>query len=168
MNSYIPIFKDLSQGQSIYALIKSRDFRYVEGKIVSISLPRLDQTKNIIPQSVIDVTYELDNINYTDTINITDSMFQTEKPGSVTLVSTCKDSIIRELRATIKSTEEYLSTIDDVIEQKQKNLKQSKDLISKLDTEWAEKQAFENRIVALEENSKETNTLLKDLIKKLG
>jgi hypothetical protein len=76
-----------------------------------------------IPNNVIDVTYEINNTNYTDVINVTDSMFSTDKPGAITLVSTSKDIILRELRASLKLDEDFLSSIDETKERKVKNVK---------------------------------------------
>lgn len=169
MNNYIPLFKDLTPGQSIYALIKGPELQYIEGKIVSVGLQRMDMPKDItIPRNVIDVTYELNGVNYTDTVGITDTMFQTHKLGATSLVATSKDTILRELRASLKIDEEFLATVDETKEQKKKNVEQYKRLIGQLDTEWAEKQALENRITTLENNSKETNTLLKSILDKLS
>jgi len=95
-------------------------------------------SKNIsIPNNVIDVTYEINNANYTDVINIADSMFSTEKPGAITLVSTSKDIILRELRESLKLDEDFLNSIDETKKRKTRNIEQYKSLISKLDTEWA-------------------------------
>ena len=168
MNNYTPLFKDLSAGQPIYALVKGQDLKYIEGKIVSVGMQRMDMPKDVaIPRNVIDVTYELDGVNYTDTINITDSMFPTKKLGATTLVTTTKDVILRELRASLQIDEDFLANVEKTKEQKKKNVQQYKELISKLDTEWAEKQALENRIITLENNSKETNSLLKSILEKL-
>ncbi len=169
MSNYVPLFKDLTGGQPIYALVKGKDLKYIEGKIVSIGLQRIDVPKGAtMPRNVVDVTYELEGTNYTDAVNVTDSMFPTEKTGAVTLVTTSKDTILRELRASMKLDEEFLNTVDETKEKKKKNVEQCKELIGQLDTEWAEKQAFENRITALENNSKETNTLLKSILDKLS
>ena len=169
MDNYIPLFKNMTQGQPIYALVKSDPINYYEGKIISVGSPRIDMSKNMsIPNNVIDVTYEINNANYTDVINIADSMFSTEKPGAITLVSTSKDIILRELRESLKLDEDFLNSIDETKERKTRNIEQYKSLISKLDTEWAKQQALENRITSLENNSKETNTLLKTILEKLG
>ena len=169
MNNYIPLFKDMSPGQSIYALMKGDTIDYAEGKIVSISPQRLDMPKDVaIPRNVIDVTYEINGTNYTDVINITDSMFPTKNTGVTTLVATSKDTIVRELRASLKIDEDFLSSIDETIERKKRNVDQYKSLIAKLDTEWAKQQAIETRITNLENTSKETNTLLKTILDKLG
>lgn len=51
----------------------------------------MDMPKDVaIPRNVIDVTYELNSVNYTDVINVTDSMFPTTKLGATTLVATDK------------------------------------------------------------------------------
>lgn len=169
MNNYIPLFKDLTVGQPVYALTKGSELKYTEGKIVSVGMQRMDMPKEVaIPRNVIDITYELGGVNYTDTVNITDSMFPTTKTGATTLVATSKDTILRELRASLKIDEDFLSTVEETKKQKQKNVKQYKTLIGKLDTEWAEKQALESRISILENNSKETNTLLKSILDKLS
>jgi len=75
-----------------------------------------------MPNNVVDVTYEINNTNYTDVVNITDYMFSTGKPGSITLVTTSKDIILRELRASLKLDEEFLESIDETIERKTKNV----------------------------------------------
>lgn len=169
MNNYSPLFKDLSTGQPVYVLVKGAELKYIEGRIVNIGLPRMDMPKEMaMPKNVIDITYELDGVNYTDTVNVTDSMFSTTKLGSIALLATSKDIILRELRASLKLDEEFLATVDQTKEQKEKNVKSYKELIGKLDTEWAEKQALESRITTLENASKETNTLLKSILEKLG
>jgi hypothetical protein len=73
----------------------------------------MDMPKEMaMPKNVIDITYELDGVNYTDTVNVTDSMFSTTKLGSIALLATSKDIILRELRASLKLDEEFLATVD--------------------------------------------------------
>lgn len=169
MNNYIPLFKDLTPGQPIYVLVKGQELKYIEGKIVNVGMQRMDMPKEItMPRNVIDITYDLEGVNYTDTVNITDSMFPSNKLGATALVATSKDTILRELRASLKIDEEFLATVDQTKQQKEKNVQEYKKLIGKLDTEWAEKQALESRIITLENASRETNTLLKSIIDKLG
>lgn len=169
MNNYIPLFKDTIPGQPVYALLKGDSMQYFEGKIISVSPQRMEMPKDIvIPKNVIDITYEINSTNYTDTINVTDSMFPTQKPGCVTLVATSKDIILREVRESLKLDEEFLETVDETIEKKKNNVEQYKSLLLKLDTDLAQQQALESRITNLENNSKETNDLLKSILKKLG
>lgn len=169
MNEYVPLLKDMNQGQAIFALVKGDDIEYIEGKIISVGPQRVDMMKDIsIPRTVVDITYELKGTNYTDVININDSMFSTKKPGFITLVSSSKDIILKEIKASLKIDEDFIEGIDNTIAKKKNNIEQYKDLILKLDTEWAKQQAIETRITSLENNSKETNILLKTILDKLG
>lgn len=169
MNNYIPLFKDLTSGQPVYILIKGKELKYIEGKIINVGVQRMDMPKEIaLPRNVIDITYEAEGVNYTDTINVTDSMFSTSKLGATALIATSKDTILRELRASLKIDEEFLATVDQTKKQKQSNVQQYKALIGKLDTEWAEKQALESRITTLENNSEKTNQLLQSILDKLS
>jgi hypothetical protein len=77
---------------------------------------------SMLPKNVIDVTYTLDGKNYTEAVGITDSMFPTEKLGALSLISTNKDTIVRELRASLKIDEDFLATIDKTIEKKKSNI----------------------------------------------
>jgi hypothetical protein len=113
MNNYIPLFKDLTSGQPVYILIKGKELKYIEGKIINVGVQRMDMPKEIaLPRNVIDITYEAEGVNYTDTINVTDSMFSTSKLGATALIATSKDTILRELRASLKIDEEFLATVD--------------------------------------------------------
>lgn len=169
MTEYTPLLKDLKQDQPIYALIKDDDISYVEGKVLNVGIQRMDISKNIsMPVNVIDINYELNGNTFTDVIGVNDSTFTTKKPGAITLVSTNKDIILKEIRTSLKLDEEFLDSIDDTIAKKKRNIEQYKSLILKLDTEWAKQQAIETRITSLENNSKETNILLKSILDKLG
>lgn len=160
------LFKDLSVGSTIYALVKdSNDLKYLEGSVVSIGQQRIDfalqQTK-----TVIDLTYSLEDKNYTDVIDITSYVFSTEKIGNITLISTDKELIIRELQATLKKAEDFIKSLDVEVPKNKKRIEDCKKLISSLDTTYAEKQKFEERIKKLEDNSAETNKLLNELLSK--
>ena len=174
------LFKDLTPGSAIYALIKADDeLRYEEGSIVTIGQQRIDmpqvQANNSFPipamptsKTVIDVTYSIAGKNFTDAVEVTAYMFPTEKPGAITLIATDKETIVRELKATQKRAEDYLKRVETEVPKNKKRVEDSKALISLLDTEYAEKQELENRIKKLESGTAETNNLLKQLIAKLG
>lgn len=175
------LFKDLTPGSPIHALIKDKnELRYEEGSIVTIGQQRVEMPQMPTPnngtfpipampasKTVIDVTYSISGKNFTDAVEITGYMFPTEKPGAVTLIATDKEPIIRELRATLKRAEDYLKEVETEIPRNKKRVEDSKTLISLLDTEYAEKQELENRIKKLEDGTAETNSLLKQLIAKL-
>ena len=173
------LFKDLTPGNTIYALIKKPDeLVYSEGSIVTVGAQRVEmpEMKNGTfptmqqmqsPKTVVDVTYSIDGKNYTDAVEVSSFMFPTEKPGAISLITTDKASIVRELRATLKRSEDYLKSIETEKPRNEKRVEDSKALISLLDTEYAEKQQFENRIKKLEESGAETNKLLNQILSKL-
>ena len=167
------LFKDLNSGSKIYALVKKdAELQYFEGTIVTkgaqrMDMPQMQSGQIPMTRSVIDVTYSIDGKNYTDAVDITASMFPTEKPGAITLVATEKEPIIRELRATLSKAEDYLKSVEVEVPRNKKRIEDCKDLISLLDVEYAEKQEFELRLKKLEDGSKETNKLLNQILNKL-
>lgn len=167
------LFKDLNPGSRIYALVKKdAELQYFEGSIITVGPQRLDMPQmqsGQIPmsRSVVDVTYSIDGKNYTDAVDITASMFPTEKLGAITLVTTEKEAIIRELRATLSKAEDYLKSVEVEVPRNEKRVDDCKALIGLLDTEFAEKQEFDNRLKKLEDSNKETNKLLTQILNKL-
>ena len=66
-------------------------------------------------------------------------MFPTEKLGDITLISTDKDPIIRELHATLKRAEDYIKNVETEVPRNKKRIDDCKKLIGSLDTVYAEK-----------------------------
>ena len=174
------LFKDLTAGSPIYALIKAdNELQFSEGAIVSIGQQRAELPQPSAngafpfpgnmpaPKTVVDVTYTIEGKNYTDAVDVTACMFPTEKTGAITLVATDKEPIIREIKATLKRSEDYLKNVEVEVPKNRKRVEDCKTLISLLDTEYAEKQVFENRIKKLEEGSATTNKLLNQILSKL-
>lgn len=174
------LFKDLTAGSPIYALIKADDeLQFSEGAIVSIGQQRAELPQPSAngafpfpgnmptPKTVVDVTYTIEGKNYTDAVDVTACMFPTEKTGAITLVATDKEPIIREIKATLKRSEDYLKSIEVEVPKNRKRVDDCKALIGLLDTEFAEKQEFENRIKKLEEGNATTNKLLTQILSKL-
>lgn len=166
----VVLFKGLNQGSVIYALFKGDELQYKEGIIVSISAPRLDtQPANAFPiqtstfNNVIDVTYSLDGKNYTDTVNAESSCFQTSNPGVVSLITTDKDAILQELRASLKVSEDHLAKD----EWHQNRVKQCQALIAKHDKAFAEKKEQDERISKIENNLTDITKVLDRILKKL-
>lgn len=170
------LFTDLSAGATVHALIKGDNMRYVEGQIVSVGTPRMEMpavtspgiSMPAIPKNVVDVTYSLEGKNFTDAVDVNVSMMPTDKPGATTLLATDKATILRELRATLKIDEDYLANVKNEKARHEKSAAKCKELITALDTEYAEKQAFEQRIKTLEEGQSQTNTMLQQIIDKLN
>lgn len=164
------LFKGLAAGTVVYALMKGDDMKYQEGSIVSVSQPRMNmpemkpgQMQMPSMQEVVDVTYSIDGKNYTDMVEVTASMFPTKNPGALTLVSTDKEAIVRELRATLKASENYIKEAEREVPKQEKRIGQCKDLIAQLDTEFKEKQENEKRFAKIEETQKEQGGKLDDI-----
>lgn len=119
------------------------------------------------PKTVVDVTYSIDNKNYTDAVEITSCMFPTEKLGDITLIATDKDPIIRELHATLKRAEDYIKSVETEVPRNKKRIDDCKKLIGSLDTVYAEKQELDSRIKKLEDSNAHTNELLTQILSKL-
>lgn len=175
----LALFKDLSSGCAVYALVKKQDeLVYTEGSIVSVGQPRVEIPANKTgqiqlgqafqaPKTIVDVTYSLDGKNYTDAVEVTAYMFPTENPGAISLIATDKEPIIRELHATKKKASDYLKSIETEVPRNKKRIEDCDALISLLDTQYAEKQEIENRIKKLEDSSSKTNELLEKILNKL-
>lgn len=166
MNS---LFKDLTPASVVYALMKGDDIKYIEGSIVSVSQPRMnmpDMKMGQMPtmQNVVDVTYSLDGKNYTDTVDTTASMFSTKNTGVLTLISTDRESIVRELHATLKTSENYIRESEREVPRQKKRIKDCKALIMQLDTDFKEKQQNEERFTKLEETQKEQGGKLDEIL----
>lgn len=177
MNNQNVLFKDLTAGATVHALIKGDNMRYVEGQIVSVGMPRMEMppantspaiAMPAMPKNVVDVTYSLEGKNFTDAIDVNASMVPTDKPGATTLLATDKATILRELRATLKIDEDYLANVKAEKARHEKSAAKCKELITSLDTEYAEKQAFEKRILSLEQGQSQTNSMLQQIIEKLN
>lgn len=151
-------FRESHAGSAVYALIKGDSLRYTEGTLVSVGYPRVSPVPSgQVFAQVVDVTYTLDGKTYTDAVDVTATMFSTDKPGALTLVSTAKDPVVRELHETMKQSE---AAIKDVSKHK-KRIEECKTLIAQLDTAYNEKQKMDGRLTRLEESMEEILKLLK-------
>ena len=165
------LFKGLAAGTVIYALLKGDDMKYQEGTIVSVSQPRMNypdmkpgQMQMPSVQEVVDVTYSLEGKNYTDMVEVTAGMFQTKNPGVLALVSTDKDAIVRELRASLNASENYIKEAEREVPRQEKRIGQCKELIAQLDTEYKDKQENEKRFAKIEETQKEQGGKLDQIL----
>lgn len=164
------LFKDLVKGSALYALVKKDGLlEYKEGKLISVGIPRVEMKTEVLaaPRTVVDVTYSFEGVDYTDAVDVNAPFFSTKNFGALSLVATETDTILKELRATLSSSEQYIKDSETEIPNSKKRIIQCKELIGKLDTSYAEKQAIEQRIVKLEEQGSETNKLLSQILKKL-
>lgn len=168
------LFKDMTVGALAYALVKDEnELKYIEGSIVSVSQPRMNmpeikpgQMPMQMPtmQQVVDVTYSLEGKNYTDVVDAAAGVFSTNNPGAVTMVSTEKDAVVRELHATLNTSENYLKDAEREVPKQKKRIKDCKALILQLDTEFKEKQQTEERFAKIEESQRELGSKLDRLL----
>lgn len=152
------LFKDLAPAQTVYVLAKGNELKYCEGSIVSVGQPRMEMPNTTpVPMTmpamrqVIDVTYTVGDKNYTDTVDVAASVFPTEKNGEVMMVATEKEAIVKELHATLKSSENYITEAEKRVPKEKKRVKECKALIAQLDTAYMEKQRTEDRFMKIEE-----------------
>lgn len=160
----------MPKGGCIYALVKGDKLEYKEGTLVNIGVPRVEMGKDAmtLPKTVVDVTYSFGEATFTDVAEVNLPMLQTKQlGGEIALVATDSDTILKEVRATLKVSENYIKEAETELPKNKKRIDQCKELIGRLDTAFAEKQEFEQRISKLEDSSAETNKLLKQLLKKL-
>ena len=165
------LFKGLAAGTVIYALMKGDDMKYQEGSIVSVSQPRMNmpemkpgQMQMPSVKEVVDVTYSIDGKNYTDMVEVTAGMFPTKNPGVLTLVSTDKEAIVRELRATLNTSENYIKEAEREVPRQKKRIGQCEELIAQLDTEFKEKQENEKRFAKIEETQRTQGGKLDEIL----
>ena len=167
------LFKDLSNGGVIYALLKGDDLKYEEGTIVSVGQPRTEmpplapgQMPVAMPglKTVVDVTYSINGKNYTDAVEITADAFCSKNPGALTLVSTSKETVVRELHATLKTSENYIAEAEREIPKQEKRVTECKALIAQLDTEFKERQQNEQRFSKIEEAQREQGSKLDKIL----
>ena len=170
------LFKDMTPGQTIYALMKSDELKYCEGSIISVGPQRMEmpqvpagQTPLQMPsiKNVVDVTYSLDGKNFTDTVDITACVFPTDKPGALSLVATDKEAVVRELHATLNNSENYLKEAEREVPKHEKRVKDCKGLIAQLDTDFKEKQQLEERFGKIEETQKDQGSKLDQILELL-
>lgn len=167
------LFKDMTAGQLVYALVKGDELKYHEGSIVSVGPQRMEmpqaqagQMPMPVPamRTVVDVTYSIDGKNYTDAVEVTASVFPTKSTGDVTMIATDKESIVKELYATLKTSENYLAEAEKSVPRQKKRVKECKSLIAQLDTVYMEKQHTEERFGKIEEAQKQMGEKLDKIL----
>jgi hypothetical protein len=119
-------------------------------------------------RNVVDVTYTVEGKNYTDAVDVAASVFPTEKNGEVMMVATEKEAIVKELHATLKSSENYITEAEKNVPKQKKRVKECKALIAQLDTAFMEKQQTEERFSKIEEAQREQGCKLDQILNLLS
>lgn len=167
------LFKDMTPGAMIHALVKEDKLRYVTGAVVSVGqqrveMPKVDNPMQAIGQGykqVVDVTFSIDGKNYTEAVDATAYMFSTNKLGGVSLVATDTEPIVRELHATEKLDADYVKTAKAEVPKREKRIRECKILIAELDTEFRKEQETEERFARLEKKQEEIGGMLDRILK---
>lgn len=170
------LFKDMTPGQSVFALMKGEELKYCEGSIVSVGQQRMEMPQPVAGQmplqvpsfkNVVDVTYSLDGKNYTDAVDVTASVFPTDKPGVLSMVATDKEAVVRELQATLRTSENYLKEAEREVPKRTKCVEDCKKLIALLDTDYRERQQTEERFAKIEAAQRQQGGKLDEILELL-
>lgn len=149
------LFKDIKQNYPVYILDK-QNVSFIQGKVTSISLPHIDNSNPmLIGKSVVDVTIEADGKGATYTMPEDKSIVYA---GSIVL-STDKESIIREVEAMKASAEQAIANVE-----KQKEIaSKSTNLLTELNPIFKEKQENEKRMSKMENSIADMGSSIAEL-----
>lgn len=160
----IMLFRDVKQGYPVYVLDKS-SLVASTGKAVHVSNPHFQNTNPSTPfnpsaQMYVDITVETDG--KTQTYTIPESLAVTY--AGMTVLSTDRDGIIREVEALKSQNEEVLHNIE-------KN-KSTIESCNKILTEWnptfAERKKQDARIDGLEKEVHELGDAIRNFLNKMS
>lgn len=141
------LFKDLKQNYPVYIFDK-QNITFIPGKVVSVSFPHMDNSNPMVMgKSVVDIVIEADGKSAT--YAIPDSM-SVAYAGDL-VISTDRDSIIREVEAVKNNSEQYLKGV----ERTKTVLEKSTSLLAELNPEIRAKQENEQRLSNMEQSIQE-------------
>lgn len=140
-------FKDLKQNYPVYIFDK-QNITFTPGKIMSVSFPHMDNSNPMVMgKSVVDIVIEAGGKSAT--YAIPDSM-SVAYAGDL-VISTDRDSIIREVEAIKNNSEQYLKGV----ERTKTVLEKSTSLLAELNPEIRAKQENEQRLSKMEQSIQE-------------
>ena len=149
------MFKDIKQNYPVHIFDKN-DVKYMEGKVISVSFPRMMMTQNGT-QSVIDVT--IDCGGKTATYSIPEHLSVTYAGNLV--LSTAKENISKEVESLKHTAEQIIESVD-----KQKEIiEKSSKLLIELNPSVKEKKDIEDRFNKIETNMTEMKNMLSSFIR---
>ena len=141
------LFKDLKQNYPVYIFDK-QNITFTPGKIMSVSFPHMDNSNPMVMgKSVVDIVIEAGGKSAT--YAIPDSM-SVAYAGDL-VISTDRDSIIREVEAIKNNSEQYLKGV----ERMKAVLEKSTSLLAELNPEIRAKQENEQRLSNMEQSIQE-------------
>lgn len=156
-------FKDIKQNYPVHIFDK-QSADYIQGKVISVSLPRFQRDINSISPSnqigspmVVDVTIDAGGRSATYTIP---ENLSVTYAGNLVL-STEVDGIVREIEAMHKTAEQALAMVD-----RQKEIKdKTAALLVELNPVYKEKKNTEERFNKIENSVSEMKNMLSSFIR---
>ena len=97
-------------------------------------------------------------------VDVTASVFSSNKTGDIALISTDKEAIVRELHATLKMSENYIKEAEREVPKQKKRIKECKNLVAQLDNDFKERQQTEERFSKIEETQREQGGKLDEIL----
>lgn len=149
------LFKDIKQNYPVYILNK-QDVSYSQGKVTSVSLPHMDNSNAMVMgKTVIDVTIEVDGKSATYAIPENLSIVY----ANDIVLSTDKDSIMREVEAMKSSAEQAIKNV----ERQKMIVEKSTTLLTELNPIYKQKQENEQRLAKMENQIGEMGNSINEL-----
>lgn len=135
-------FKDIKSNYPIYILNK-KDMTLSQGKVLSVSLPHMDQTNLTYTQMIVDVRVECDGhqANYMIPEHAVNAY-----SGSLVLAGDSKD-LTPEIEAIRNEAEQIVASYDHYKEVAAK----AKDLLAEVNPQLKKEQEYDQRLTKMEE-----------------
>lgn len=158
------LFKDIKQNYPVF-LFDKQELTFTQGKVTSVSLPRLNMSSNGMPMlsqgnsapMVVDVTIE--SAGRTATYTIPENLAVTYA-GNVVL-STEREGIVREVEAMKATAEQVLKSVD----RQKEVLEKANSLLVELNPVYKEKRDTEERFNKIENSVSEMKNMLSSFIR---
>lgn len=154
------LFKDLKPNYPVYALFKEDTTKAVQGKVTSISGPRIEQIKPgqiTTSQMVVDVTIELEGKTATYSIP---EMLSVTYAGNKLVLSVDKEGILREVEAMKSQSEEALKNENTY----KKIIEDCSAILSDWSPVFKEKKETEERLNKIENSIDKLSGLVSSLV----
>lgn len=157
------LFKDIKQNYSVYIFDKQK-VECVQGKVLSVSLPRMQMPSSMTSMNqigttpmVVDIT--IDSNGRTATYTIPENLSVTYAGNLV--LSTEREGVVREIEAMKNTAEQVLNSVD-----RQKEIKdKATELLVELNPVYKEKKDTEERFNKIENSVSEMKNMLSSFIR---
>lgn len=157
----IMTFKDIKPGYPVYMLHKGDGLTTGQGKVVTVTQPRFpEQYNGQALGMVVDVTIEENGMNRTYTMPADSSVVS----AGMTVLSTDKEGILRDVEAMKTESEDVLSSMD----RHRARVESCERILAEWNPQIAERKKQEERIGSLESGMNELKGMIKSLVEKFS